>query len=84
MEPDMTMITIPLRDLAMMLPPGRAIDIAEAGEDARGDLIVLSDTGRTYTIELTRNNVAPYYDEPLPEGKMTGVIASGYLMVTFG
>jgi hypothetical protein len=78
------MITIPLRDLARLLPPGRTIDIAEAGADARGDLIVLSDTGRTYVIELTRNNVAPYHDEPLPDGKMTPVIASGHLMITFG
>lgn len=75
-----TTITIPLLDLARAVP---SIDIAEAGEDARGDLIRLTDTARTYTIELTRNNVAPYHDGPLPTGKMMGVIDGGNLVVTF-
>jgi hypothetical protein len=82
MTPDMTMITIPLDDLAGLFGVAR-IDVAEAGADARGDLIRLSDAGRTYTVELTRNNVAPYHDGPLPGGKMTPVIAGGHLMITF-
>jgi hypothetical protein len=79
MPQNTTKITIPLEDLAVRFGVTR-IDTAEADEDERGDLIQLSDTDQTYTITVTRNNLAEY--GPLPEGKMIPAIDGGNLVIT--
>ncbi len=79
---DRTRITIPLRTLERAAPG--PIEVADNVKDKRGELIVLSDTAGTYQITLNRNNIAAHHVGRLPRGKMTGVIADGNLIVTFG
>jgi hypothetical protein len=81
--PNTVMITIPLRELERLFGV-RRITTAEPDEDARGDLIQLSDADESFKVTLTRNNMRAYYDGPLPEEKMRPVIADRNLMVTFG